>query len=248
MGLGGIVNCRCWKDAGLDGPIGFDEDGWLDLLDVADPAAYRWYEAGCEHDDFEIAHEDLGSWGGQSAVRQTCAAIGWELLPTLHRFLPTTNDGWIPVADVPALLAELDRYESRVGTVTETVLVDEDTGHSIYGCVAANTSIIGWNRNLQAGIDQDGFFVRSTGLLPRIVFRATRFTQREMPGDRVEFVGDRGRATLRLFLVGHVLPVTPARLAVVTRSKPADSGSGWIASMRRLCAASLATGNPVKWT
>ncbi|MEU4160546.1 hypothetical protein [Actinoplanes sp. NPDC026670] len=248
MGLGGIVNCRCWKDAGLDGPIGFDEDGWFDLLDSTDPVAYRWYEAGCEHRDFSLAHEDLGSWGGQSAVRQTCTEIGWDLLPTLRAVLPTTNDGWIPVADVPAVLAELDVFESRAGMVTETVLVDEETGQGIYSCVAANLSIIGWNRALQAGIDQDGFFVRSTRLIPRTVFRATRFTQRELRGGRVEFAGDQGTARLRLFLVGHVMPVTPSRLAVVTRNQSADGWSHWIGSMRRLCAAALATGNPVKWT
>ncbi|GIE34618.1 hypothetical protein Ait01nite_076630 [Actinoplanes italicus] len=268
MGLSGFVYCRCWKDAGLDGSIGFDEDGWLDLLTPDDPAARQWFRTGCEHEDFQAAWADLGSLSGQSAVRRTCEAIGWSLFPTLRDVLPTTNDGWIPVADVPAVLAELDLFENQVSTVAETVLLDEATGHAIHGCIGSHGSVFGWNGALHAGIDPDGFFILDTGAdPPAVVFRAKRFTQRALGGDLIErralggdlierrafggdlieFVGDMGTARLPLFLVGRVLPVTPERLAVVTRHQSAESWSRWLGLLRMLCAASLATGNPVKW-
>jgi hypothetical protein len=242
------VNCRCWKDAGLAGPIGFDEDGWLDLLTPNDPVARRWFEAGCEHEDFTLAWADLGSLSGQRALRQTCEAIGWSLLPTLRDVLPTTNDGGIPAADVPAALSELDLFESQVSTVAETVLLDEATGQEIHGCIGSHSSVFGWNGKLHAGIDPDGFFVLDTGAEPpSTVFRAKRFTQRALGGDVVEFASDSGTVRLPLFLVGGVLPATPERLAAVTRSQSADGWGHWLGSLRKLCAASLATGNPVKW-
>lgn len=248
VGLSGSVNCRCWKDAGLEGPIGFDADGWLRLLIPEDPVARRWFEAGCEHEDFEAASADLGSLSGQRMIRQTCEAIGWSLLPTLRAVLPTANDGGIPAADVPAVLSELDLFENLVSTVPETVLLDDATGDEIYGCVGAHSSVFGWGGSLQAGIAPDGFFVLDVSAEPpAVVFRARRFTQRAMDGDMVEFIGDGDTARLPLFLIGGVMPVTPERLAVVTRTQTAEDWGHWLASVRLLCAASLATGNPVKW-
>ncbi|MEU7906741.1 hypothetical protein [Actinoplanes sp. NPDC049118] len=248
MGLSGFVYCRCWKDAGLEGPIGFDEDGWLDLLTPNDPVARRWFAAGCVHENFRVAWADLGSLGGQRAIRQTCEAIGWSLLPTLRDVLPTTNDGWIPAADVPAVLSELEVFESQVSTVAETVLLDEATGHAICGCIGSHGSVFGWTGKLHAGIDPDGFFVLDTGTdPPAVVFRAKRFVQRALGGDVVEFTGENGTVRLPLFLVGSVLPVTPERLAVVTRPQSAQRWGHWLGSLRMLCAASLAAGNPVKW-
>ncbi|MBM2618389.1 hypothetical protein JIG36_22780 [Actinoplanes sp. LDG1-06] len=248
MGLSGFVYCRCWKDAGLDGPIGFDEDGWLDLLTPEDPVARQWFRDGCEHDDFQVTWADLGSLGGQRYFRQTCEAIGWSLLPTMHEVLPTTNDGGIPAADVPDFLTELALFESQVGTVDETVLRDEDTGHGIHGCVGSHRSVFGWTGKLHTGIDADGFFVLDTGADPPAeVFRARRFTQRALPGDLVELTGDHGTARLPLWPIGSILPTTPERLAVVTRPQSAEDWGYRLGLLRTLCAASLATGNPVKW-
>ncbi|BBH70748.1 hypothetical protein ACTI_74330 [Actinoplanes sp. OR16] len=249
MGLSGSVYCRCWKDAGLADSIGFDEDGWLDLLRPDDAVARRWFAAGCEHEDFEVAWADLGSLGGQRILRQVCEAIGWSLLPTLRDVLPTTNDGGIPAADVPAVLSDLELFESQVGTVTETVLLDEATGHAVHGCIGSHPSMLGWNGTLHAGSDAGGFFVLDTGAGPPAeVFRAKRFSQRALGGDMVEFTGENGTVRLPLFLVGGVLPVTPERLTTVTRPQSAESWAGWLGSLRMLCAASLATGNPVRWS
>lgn len=248
VGLSGFVNCRCWKDAGLDGPIGFDEDGWLDLLRPEDPVARRWFAAGCAHESFKAAWFDLGSLGGQRTFRLTCEAIGWSLLPTLREVLPTGNDGWIPPEDVPAVLTELALFEDQVGTVDETVLLDEATGDGIHQCVGSHSSVFGWNRELRAGIDPEGFFVLDTAAEPpAVVFRARRFTQHAYGDDLVEFAGDSGTKRLPLFLIGSVLPVTPERLTVVTRPQSAQDWSHRLGMLRELCAASLATGNPVKW-
>jgi hypothetical protein len=248
MGLSGFVYCRCWKDAGLDGAIGFDEDGWLELLKPEDPLARWWFQTGCEHEGFTVAWADLGSLSGQRFMRQACEAIGWSLLPTLREVLPTTNDGLIPVDDVPAVLSELDLFESQVSTIEETVLVDEATGDAIYGCIGAHGSVFGMYGALQAGIDPDGFFVRDSAAEPPVeVFRSKRFTQRALDDGMVEFTGGSGPVRLPLFLVGSVLPVTPERLVAVTRPQRPEDWTYRLALLRDLCEAALATGNPVKW-
>jgi hypothetical protein len=73
------------------------------------------------------------------------------------------------------------------------------------------------------------------------------FAQRALGGDMVEFTGECGPARLPLFLIGGGMPATPQRPAVVTRPQSAEGWSHWLGALRMLCAASLATGNPVQW-
>jgi hypothetical protein len=132
MGIGAYVHCRCWRD-GLAtpppaGPIGFDEYGRLGLLlpwdghedEHAD--VENWLRTGCSHEDMEIVHEYLGS--GTRHLGKALHEAGGAHFPTLLRYLPRLNDGYIPAAEVPRAVQELDHFEHQVRPGEYTYLLE----------------------------------------------------------------------------------------------------------------------------
>ena len=79
------------------------------------------------------------------------------------------------------------------------------------------------------------------------MFRARRFEQRVLPGGELELAGDGQTVRLATTPIGSFLPVPPQRLAVQVRARSAADYARMVGTLRRLCAASLATGNPVNW-
>ncbi|WP_212988789.1 hypothetical protein [Actinoplanes auranticolor] len=258
MGVEAYVYCRCWQDGvaapAPAGPIGFDEEGRLGLLtpwdrSVADEYATvaDWLRHGCSHKDMEFAEEPLGSWAGVRYFQQALREAGESHFPTLLRYLPETNDGCIPAAEVAFVLAELDHFEKRARLPDEVVLVDEATGEAMYGYIEAYHGVFIWGR-YNVGVDPDGFFVVDMRVDPAVtLFRASRFDQRVLSGGELEFSGDGRTVRLELPPIGGQSPVPPQRLAVRTATRPAADFARMVATLRRLCAASLATGNPVNW-
>jgi len=101
--------------------------------------------------------------------------------------------------------------------------------------------------DFRAGVDPDGFFVVDTADPPVTLFRAVRFGQRPLPGDRVELTAGGTRTVLAMRPVGEHGEPPPERLAVRTRSRSGNDFAYIVEPLRRLCAASVATGNPVMW-
>ena len=259
MGVGAYVYCRCWQD-GLAtpppaGPIGFDEDGRLGLLTPWDigiaaehDAVDNWLRHGCPHENMQFASEDLGAWAGVRTFQQTLREAGGANFPTLLRYLPETNDGWIPAAEVTRVLAELESFESRARLTDEIVLVDEATGDALYAYVESYHGVFIWG-HYNVGVGPDGFFVRDNRVDPSVtLFRATRFEQRVLPDGELEFTGDGQVVRLAMTPIANYLPVPPQRLAVQVRPRSAADFAYTLEMLRRLCAASLTTGNPVNWT
>ncbi|MET8837227.1 hypothetical protein ABZV78_25380 [Micromonospora sp. NPDC004540] len=258
MGLDGFVYCRCWQD-GLAtpcpvGPVGFDEDGHLALLQpwegnsAAHHTFYAWMSGdACPHPLMEQSSEGLSNWTGVRLFQQALRSAGKARFPTLAAGLPDDNGGWLSAEHAAAALAELDAFRgSRIAD--EVVLIDEATGREVMPHVEVHRGVFMFGPGWQAGVGPGGFFVVGTDVDPPVtLFRATRFTQRVMPDGRIEFVAEGMRAILATRPVGgHGLP-PPERLAVRTRTRSADDFAYIVSPLRRLCAASVATGNPVMW-
>ncbi|MGB2570478.1 hypothetical protein ACPFP2_18800 [Micromonospora citrea] len=257
MGLDAFVYCRCWQD-GLAapcpvGPVGFDEDGHLALLQPweDDPAAHHafdaWLVRTCPHELMEQASEGVANWTGVRLFQQALRSVGRERFPTLAAGLPDDNSGRLSPEQATAALAELDEFrESRI--TDEVVLVDEATGREVMTYVAVYHGVFMFGPGWQAGVDPDGFFVLDTGADPPVtLFRATRFTQRVLLDGRVELVGDDSRTVVAMRPVGRNGTPPPERLAVRVRTRCADDYAYIVEPLRRLCAAAVATGNPVMW-
>jgi hypothetical protein len=258
MGVQAYVYCRCWQD-GLAvpppvGPVGFDEDGRLGLLEPWDRSnadqhgdVEHWLEHGCPHEDMKFLREEIGAWAGVRYFQQALREADGSAFPTLLRYLPKTNDGWIPAAEVPAVLAELDHFEHRARLSDEIVLVDEATGDAFYSYIKSYRGVFSWG-HYNLGVGPDGFFVVDNRAdPPATVFRARRFEQRVLPGGELELTGDGQSVRLATTPIASYLPVPPRRLAVQVRARSAADFARTVGTLRRLCAASLATGNPVNW-
>ncbi|MFI7074889.1 hypothetical protein [Micromonospora sediminicola] len=257
MGLDAYVYCRCWQD-GLAapcpvGPVGYDDDGYLDLLlpwegnESAHDVFQGWLARACPHELMEQADERVSNWPGVRLFQQAVRSAGTTRFPLLAAALPNNNGGRLPADQVGALLLELDAFR-QTRLADEVELVDEATGRGVMTYVEAYRGVLVLGPGLRAGVDPDGFFVLDTSADPPVTrFRATRFTQRPLPGGEVEFVVGTTRTRVAMSPVGEHGQPPPELLAVRTRPRCADDYAYIVEPLRRLCAASLATGNPVMW-
>ncbi|SCG78867.1 hypothetical protein [Micromonospora humi] len=257
MGLDAYVSCRCWQD-GLAtpcpvGPVGHDEDGHLTLVQpgeydaTAENAFYAWLAGdACPHPHMELVSEGVANWTGVRLFQQALRAAGEERFPTLAAALPDRNDGGFPAEQAAAVLAELDAFRASA-VADEVALVDEATGQVVMQYVEACRGVFMYGPGWHAGVDPDGFFVAGDADPPVTLFRAARFTQRTLPDGRVELAAGGTRTVVAMRPVGQHRSPPPERLAVRTRSRSADDYAYLVEPLRRLCAASLATGNPVVW-
>ncbi|GAA4608407.1 hypothetical protein BJY16_006828 [Actinoplanes octamycinicus] len=258
MTLDAFVYCRCWQD-GLAvpppvGPVGFDEDGRIGLLapwsrETADAhdAVDEWVRHGCAHEGMELADEHLGAWSGVRSFEQALREAG--SFGTLLGVMPRSNGGQIPVAAVPRVVAELDHFERAARLTDQTVLVDEGSGRPLYSYIESYGGVFILGPDQEVGVDPHGFFVvDKTASSPTVRFRAMRFSQRVLPGGYLELAADGQLLRLEMSPIGSFLPEPPQHFAVESRPRTAADYSFIVGALRRLCAASLTTGNPVMWT
>ncbi|MDO3687244.1 hypothetical protein [Micromonospora sp. C28ISP2-4] len=257
MGLDAFVYCRCWQD-GLTTPcpvepVGIDEEGYLALLRPweGNKAAHRTFDAwkaeACPHKAMEQASEHVSNWAGVRLFQQALRAAGEHRFPALAAALPDVNGGFLPADRAAVALAELDAFADVVRVTDEVELIDEATGAVVMQYVEAYRGLFMFGPGFQAGVDPDGFFVLDRADPPVTLFRAVRFGQRPLPGDRVEFTPGGTRTVVAMRSVGEHGEPPPERLAVRTRSRSGDDFAYIVEPLRRLCAASVATGNPVMW-
>ncbi|MEW2594565.1 hypothetical protein AB0893_29565 [Micromonospora aurantiaca] len=258
MGLDAFVYCRCWQD-GLAtpfpaGPVGYDEDGCLALLQpwegnaAAHNAFYSWMSGdACPHPDMALASEGVANWAGVRLFQQAIRAADPERFPTLAATLPDVNGGSLPADRAAVALAELDAFAGTARITDEVELIDEATGAVVMQYVEAYRGLFMFGPGFQAGVDPDGFFVLDRADPPATLFRAVRFGQRPLPGDRVELTAGGTRTVVAMRPVGEHGEPPPERLAVRTQSRSGGDFAYIVEPLRRLCAASVATGNPVMW-
>jgi hypothetical protein len=253
------VYCRCWQDglaaAPQLGPVGLDEDGWLGLLlpwegnEAAHEAFDAWLMRACPHEQMWQASEAVSNWAGLRLFQQALSSAGWSHFPTLHAGLPNANGGSMPTGQATLVLDELDLFTNQARIENEVVLVDEVTGRVLMTYVAAYDGVAMLGPGYRAGVDPDGFFVLDPDMDPPVtLFRADRFGQRLLPSGEVEFTGGGHKATVVMPPVGGHETAPPQRLAVEIRPQSVADFGYIVDPLRRLCEASVATGNPVMWT
>ncbi|MGC4896095.1 hypothetical protein [Micromonospora sp. DT31] len=257
MGLDAFVYCRCWQDRLATpcpvGPVGYDEDGWLALLQPweGNRAAHKafdvWLARSCPHERMEQVSEHVSNWAGVRLFQQALRTAGAERFPTLAAALPNVNGGWLTAERAAVALAELDRFRHTSRIADEVELIDEATGRVLMQYVEVYDGVFIFGPDVQAGVDPDGFFVLDRADPPVTLFRAVRFTQRPLPDHRVEFTTGGTRTVLAMRPVGEHGEPPPERLAVRTRSRSGDDFAYVVEPLRRLCEAAVSTGNPIIW-
>jgi hypothetical protein len=259
MGLDAFVYCRCWQDGVATpppiGPVGFDDEGYLGLTlpwdgnEAAHTAIEIWLTRACPHDRMKQAHEHVSNWAGLRLFQQVLDDVGWSHFPALHSGLPRANGGSLPAEQASIVLAELDYFRGVGQLADEVVLADEATGRVLMTYVAAYDGVMMLGPGYRAGVDPEGFFVLDPGVdPPATLFRAQRFSQQAFPGNVVRFVSDELTARVSMPPVGQHDGGQSQWLAVRSRPRTAEDFDYIVQPLRRLCEASVLTGNPVMWT
>ncbi|MEV5569596.1 hypothetical protein AB0L06_06075 [Spirillospora sp. NPDC052269] len=260
MGLDAFVLCRCWQDGHTTEPpvprelVKMDEYGpYLDggSAEAASDAAFlEWrHHAACAHEDMEITSERISNWAGYRYLRQAMETAGWVRFPVLHEYLPHANGGELPAERAREALGELTAFRACGDVGRETVLLDEDTGAVLAEYVRAYAGVFVWDgmAKRRVGVDERGLFVVDDS--DRELFRALRCTQRRVRAGRVRFRTEDGEeTTLDLTsTIGERDGAYPRRLNVVERPLSGTHFDYAVEPLRRLCEASVRTGNPVVW-
>jgi len=210
MGFSAQVRCNCYRD-GKTKPFPMPELESHFLYSPCHPywemigneVAYElfenwfWHEV-CEHSGMGH-YQEISNWPEYRAFRQGLETTGWQHFPMLHRYLPETCDGSMPVDAVGKAIEELAHFREIAVFGTNFCLVDEETGNVVYQSNASQNSVIVWASNIgiEICLDNEGYFIiqrhvrrdsaaQQTDSSPHVFFRAKRFEQRLLQPELTE--------------------------------------------------------------
>jgi hypothetical protein len=234
----------------------------------------RWLSSACEHPDMELVSEYISNWGGYRAFQQALEVAGWEHFSTLKVELPEANGGLTATSAASKMLKELRYFAEQTDLGSRTVLVDTGSGEELQQYIAAYEGVFIWGASgVEIGIDERGFFIRVAGRgVSGEVFRSKRFEQRIIKGGllkrfrrtMVEYVDlDTGERFVCREAVGR--PVRwpngqiqnekgemrldyPVRMEMMSRERKASDFEYILKPLRKICEASMETGNPIRWS
>ncbi|MBZ0275863.1 MAG: hypothetical protein K8I60_06955 [Anaerolineae bacterium] len=276
MGLDASVMCNCYQE-GKTTPCPFPEhfhidgDGFpalnlpYDHHEAESDAFDQWLATCCEHPYMEHTALYISNWKGYRSFKEALEQIGWEHFPTLRRCLPESNQGTVTAEASAKALKELEAFKIRGNAVRKTFLINSETDEIIGASTAAYGGKFGWNgrTGMNIGFDEQGFFIQDAWEFNREIFRAMRFEQRIIESDAL----DRPRqfeyvdlATGRTFLCstpvrvfveagdGQLHQEYPHQMHVEQRMVGATYHDYILEPLTKIFEASVATGNPVRWS
>jgi hypothetical protein len=233
----------------------------------------KWLATACKHPNMESVSEVISNWSGYRSFQETLEATEQSRFPTFKAELPDGNGGLTDSASASKMLEELTSFMRQDKHGWTTVLIDTDTGEELHEYIAAYDGIFSYGVDgIDMGVDEKGFFVwKRYGERFRELFRSMRFQQRLL--DRglrkllkrsvAEFVdietGNKIRCHRGVFRIrrwadgmmqddqGMLQTDYPARLHVSKRERQASEFKYIVSPLRKLCEASIETGNPIRW-
>jgi hypothetical protein len=248
VGLDASVACRCLADGLAEPPpvaIRFDQDGWPAPVDARHDGVFAaWLAAACEHPQLELAVERIGDWSAVATLARVLELALPGRTPVLLAELPWGSGGSVShgaAAQMLAELAELRRAEWQV-----VGLRDLESGE-----------VVRWHEGLlvvqgehAVALTERATLVVSDRRSGECLFEASELEQRPR---------DRFLAVLRDPVSGRELDPAPTlrgegprplptRLRVERIRQDWTAMRGTVEALERVCRASVATGNPVRWS
>jgi hypothetical protein len=255
-----------------------DGEGYLNLKQEHDHREnwYKvdeWQQTCCEHEDMEFAAEHIGNWTGYRQFQTALGLVGWQHFPVLKAQLPNANGGLMPAAACAQALLELDHFTAAGEIGVKTVLVNTATGEGLYEHVAAyeGVFIFSASRGVNVALSELDFFAIDTNS-GEVLFRATRFRQFHISGQPVtedreglmwENLDTGAVYESGIVIRGNQIPwedgswrkpdgscrfENVSEFHVEQRPWLVASSDYVVSALREVFAASVETGNPVRWS
>ncbi len=253
----------------------FDVEGGLGLdlpyegYEREHDAVQDWMQTACDHEDMEFASVQIANWTGYLAFMQSLTQIGWKYFPILKQELPQGDTGYTSAKQALGLLHELAIFSKLVHYTKNAFLVNTVDDRVIQEYIVATKGVFVLNKTTgyRMGVDPKGFFIEHEDPdNPEIwieKFRAERFEQRVFKRDtsgkplHVEFycAETETRFATDIPLIQYesmgagklLLPHYPSAMHVELRQMEAHHFNYILDPLRRICHASVCTGNPIVW-
>ena len=228
-----------------------------------------WMQHACEHEDMEFASEQIANWTGYLAFLQSLTQIGWKYFPILKQELPRNNSGFTLAPNALRMIRELDIFSRLVHHTKNAFLVNTVDQKVIQEYIVATSGVFVLSKDAgyRMGVDPKGFFIEHQAdddpdtWIEK--FRAKQFEQRVFKRDiagkpvHVEFycaeterrfVTDVPLIQYQMMGAGNlIMPQYPSAMHVELRTMEASHFAYLLDPLRRLCHASVCTGNPIVW-
>ena len=228
-----------------------------------------WMQYACEHEDMELVSEQISNWTGYLAFLQSLTQVGWKFFPTLKQELPQRNMGFTQAPHALRMLRELDIFSKLVKFTRNAFLIYtlEERVIQEYMHATQGVFVLNQERGYRMGVDPKGFFIEHQSLDSEEKwiekFRAKHFEQRIFKRDEtgkplhVEFycAETEARFATDVPLIQYevmgagklLLPHYPNAMHVELRQMDADHFKYILEPLRRVCHASVCSGNPIVW-
>lgn len=253
----------------------FDIDGVLGLdlpyegFEHQHDRVQDWMQTACEHDDMELISLQLSNWTGYLAFLQSLTQIGWKFFPILKQELPQHNNGYTLAPNALRMLRELDIFTRLVKHTKNAFLLNTLDNRVIQEYIVATKGVFVLNQDAgyRMGVDPKGFFIeyQSSADPDNWIekFRAKRLEQRIFKRDSngkplyVEFycADTEARFATDVPLIQYetmgagklLMPHYPGAMHVELRQMDVKHFSYILDPLRRICHASVCSGNPIVW-
>ncbi|MEM7246907.1 MAG: hypothetical protein AAF533_16275 [Acidobacteriota bacterium] len=258
--------------------LAFDGEGRLELLDEHDVGnrwyrVHQWKQDCCEHEDLDFACEHVANWSGYRLFQAALGELGWDRFPFLKEQLPNANGGQTPAVASAECLKELTAFREAGEIGRVTTLVDTASGAGLHEHVAAYDGVFlhAGRHGVRVGLGESDLFVVNART-EDVLFRARRLRQVGPSG--ADITGDVEGLTWEnldtgvtwcsnMALAGRCIPWDdgrwqnddgrvrfeyPSDFHVEERPRLASDFEAIVTALQVLFAASVETGNPVRWS
>jgi len=228
-----------------------------------------WMQSACEHEDMEFASVPIANWTGYLAFLQSLTQIGWKFFPILKQELPRTNTGFTTAPHALRMLRELEIFTRLVHHTKNAFLISTVDRRVIQEYIVATKGVFVLNKDAgyRMGVDPNGFFIEHESPDDPDIwlekFRAKRFEQRVFKRDdsgkplhvefycaetETKFATDVPLTQYHSMGAGKlIMPQYPSAMHVELRVMEASHFKYILDPLRRICHASICTGNPIVW-
>ncbi|GHU20142.1 hypothetical protein FACS1894163_13180 [Spirochaetia bacterium] len=213
----------------------------------------------CEHEDMKLANEYLTNAMGMSDFKYAIELFNDEnYYPILSKYLPDSNDGFVPVEYSQELLHELINLENERRKYEVTLLFEETTNELKASSIAFTLkqfAFTEYNKNIYA-LSRNGFFIYEKVVDKEknkysIVFRSNKFIQRKISEKAYEFIDQKNGYSYKSSIKLHPFEADAIEDYTFKTTKKLvkiqDEYDSIIESLKKLANLSMESGNPICW-